>query len=207
VTRSARRFLVGLIGSGVGSSLSPLLHEREADELGLRYLYQLIDLDPLGLPAGAVGDLVAGARRMGFTGLNITYPCKQTVLPSLDELSPEAAAVGAVNTVVFTGGRSVGYNTDWSGFADGFSRGLPGAALGQVLLLGAGGAGAAVARAVLTLGARRLTVLDLDQGRADRLVAALRRADRGRRWTVTAGGMEELADLVGTAASSRPGWR
>jgi shikimate dehydrogenase len=204
VTSSAGRFVVGLIGSGVGSSLSPMLHEREADELGLRYLYQLIDIVELGVAADDIGGLLADARRMGFAGLNITHPCKQTVLSSLDELSPDAATLGAVNTVVFTGGRAVGHNTDWSGFAAGFTRGLPDAALSEVVLLGAGGAGAAVAHAMLVLGARRLTVLDLDRGRADRLAMALRnrwrRADRdSREWTVTADGMENLAARLGMA--------
>ena len=196
----ADRFLVGLIGASVGASLSPPLHEQEADELGLRYLYHLIDIDSLGLPAGDVGELVTGARRLGFTGLNITHPCKQTVLPSLDELSREAAAVGAVNTVVFDGQRSVGHNTDWSGFVDGFIRGLPGAPLGDVVLLGAGGAGSAVAHAMLTLGVRRLAVLDLDRGRADRLVGALRRAHRGGRpCTVTADGVGSLPERLRAA--------
>jgi shikimate dehydrogenase len=204
VSSTARRYVVGLIGSGVGSSLSPSLHEREADELGLRYLYQLIDIEELAVAAEDIGGLLTDARRMGFAGLNITHPCKQTVLPSLDELSADAAALGAVNTVVFAGGRTVGHNSDWSGFAAGFARGLPGAALGEVVLLGAGGAGAAVAHAMLTLGARRLSVLDLDRGRADRLAVALR--DRQRRagrddpgWTVTAGGMESLPARLGTA--------
>jgi shikimate dehydrogenase len=195
-----RKFLVGLIGASVATSLSPPLHEREADELGLRYLYQLIDTDRLGVPPRDVGTLLAEARRMGFTGLNITHPCKQTVLPSLDDLSPEAAAIGAVNTVLFTGGRSVGHNTDWSGFADGFTRGLPGAALDDLVLLGAGGAGAAVAHAVLRLGAGRLAVLDIDRRRADRLVAALQRSGAGRRRrAVTACGPEDLADRLRTA--------
>jgi shikimate dehydrogenase len=181
-----------------------MLHEREADELGLRYLYQLIDIVELGVAADDIGGLLADARRMGFAGLNITHPCKQTVLSSLDELSPDAATLGAVNTVVFTGGRAVGHNTDWSGFAAGFTRGLPDAALSEVVLLGAGGAGAAVAHAMLVLGARRLTVLDLDRGRADRLAVALRdrwrRADSGsREWTATADGMENLAARLSMA--------
>jgi shikimate dehydrogenase len=200
VTSGADRFLVGLIGASVGVSLSPPLHEQEADELGLRYLYHLIDIDSLRLPAGDVGELVACAQRLGFTGLNITHPCKQTVVPSLNELSREAAAVGAVNTVVFDGERSVGHNTDWSGFVDGFIRGLPDAPLGDVVLLGAGGAGAAVAHAMLTLGVRRLAVLDLDRGRADRLVGALRRAHRaGGPWTVTADGVGSLPERLRAA--------
>nr|BFE72942.1 hypothetical protein GCM10020092_062430 [Actinoplanes digitatis] len=97
-------FIVGLIGAGIGTSLSPSLHEREADDQGLRYIYQLIDIAALGLAAADVGDLVRTARQLGFRGLNVTHPCKQEVLEHLDELSPEAAELGAVNTVVFAGG-------------------------------------------------------------------------------------------------------
>ena len=174
MTPSSRGFLVGLVGTGIGPSLTPPLHEREADELGIRYLYRRFDLDQLRLPAEAIGDLLAAARLAGYDGLNVTHPCKQLVLPHLDELSADAEALGAVNTVVFTDGRAVGHNTDWSGFARSFDRGLPDAALHRVVLLGAGGAGAAVAHALLTLGVRRLTVLDVDQKRARRLAASLR---------------------------------
>jgi shikimate dehydrogenase len=173
---SARRFVVGLIGASVGTSLSPPLHEREADELGLRYIYQLIDIDQLAMDPRDVGELVRRAAEMGFAGVNITHPCKQLVVPHLDALSPAASALGAVNTVVFTEGRSVGHNTDWSGFAAGFRRGLPDVRLDHVVLLGAGGAGAAVAYALMSLGTRRLTVVDVDPMRADDLTALINRA-------------------------------
>ena len=77
------------------------------------------------MPATAIGDLLAAARLAGYDGLNVTHPCKQLVLPHLDELSPDAEALGAVNTVVLRDGRAVGHNTDWSGFARAFDRGLP----------------------------------------------------------------------------------
>lgn len=166
-------FVVGLIGAGIGSSLSPPLHEREADDQGLRYIYQLIDIAALGLVAADVGELVRTARQLGFRGLNVTHPCKQEVLGHLDELSPEAAELGAVNTVVFAGGRSVGHNTDRHGFAESFRLGLPGAATGRVVLIGAGGAGAAVAHAMARLGAGHLTVADAEPDRARRLAEAL----------------------------------
>ncbi|MEU9288703.1 shikimate dehydrogenase [Streptomyces sp. NPDC048275] len=174
-------YLVGLIGSGIGPSLSPALHEREADRQGLRYLYRLLDLDTLGVGPEAVGDLVRAARDLGFDGLNITHPCKQLVIGHLDELAPQAEALGAVNTVVFEGGRAVGHNTDVTGFAASFARGLPDVPLERVVQLGAGGAGAAVAHAVLTLGAGHVTVVDAMADRAADLAAALNRhfgADR-----------------------------
>jgi shikimate dehydrogenase len=166
-------FVVGLIGAGIGSSLSPPLHEREADDQGLRYIYQLIDIAALGLAAADVGELVRTARQLGFRGLNVTHPCKQEVLAHLDELSSEAAELGAVNTVVFAGGRSIGHNTDRYGFAESFRLGLPGAATGRVVLVGAGGAGSAVAHAMARLGVGHLTVVDADEDRAGRLAEAL----------------------------------
>ncbi|MFE2563939.1 shikimate dehydrogenase [Streptomyces mirabilis] len=168
-------YLVGLIGSGIGPSLSPALHEREADRQGLRCLYRLIDIDVLGVGPEAVGDLVRAARDLGFDGLNITHPCKQLVIDHLDELAPQAAALGAVNTVVFEGGRAVGHNTDVTGFAASFARGLPDVPLERVVQLGAGGAGAAVAHAVLTLGAGHITLVDAMPDRAADLAAGLNR--------------------------------
>ncbi|MFI0465672.1 shikimate dehydrogenase [Saccharopolyspora sp. 5N102] len=172
--RNQDGYLVGLIGSGIGPSLSPPLHEREADELGLRYLYRRWDLDVLGRPVSAIGELLAAARTAGYDGLNITHPGKQAVIEHLDELSPDAVELGAVNTVVFTGGRAIGHNTDWSGFARSFSRGLPDAPVDRVVLLGAGGAGAAVAHAMLTLGTGVLRVLDVDPRRSEALAESLR---------------------------------
>ncbi|MFC7734088.1 hypothetical protein [Actinomadura keratinilytica] len=130
--------LIGLIGAGIGSSLSPALHEREAQHHGLRYLYKILDISELGVDAAAAGDLVRTARRVGYTGFNITHPCKQTVIEHLDELSPDAARLGAVNTVTFDGDRAIGHNTDWTGFAESFARGLPDAATRRVVQVGAG---------------------------------------------------------------------
>jgi shikimate dehydrogenase len=179
VSDGDRRFVVGLIGADLGPSLSPALHEREADDLGLRYVYQRIDLDVLGLGAEDVGDLVRQARRLGFAGLNITHPCKQTVVKYLDQLSPDATALGAVNTVVFGQRGTIGHNTDWSGFAAGFKRGLADAKVDHVALLGAGGAGTAVAYAIARLGARRLTVVDVVLERAELLESVLSHAFPG----------------------------
>ncbi|WP_327186026.1 shikimate dehydrogenase [Streptomyces sp. NBC_01334] len=190
-------YLVGLIGSGIGPSLSPALHEREADRQGLRYLYRLIDIDVLGLGPEAVGDLVRAARDLGFDGLNITHPCKQLVIPHLDGLAPQAEALGAVNTVVFEDGRAVGHNTDVTGFAASFARGLPDVPLERVVQLGAGGAGAAVAHATLTLGAGQVTVVDALADRAADLAGSLNRHFGPGR--AAAAGPDRLADLLAQA--------
>ncbi|MFF5955554.1 shikimate dehydrogenase [Streptomyces luteogriseus] len=190
-------YLVGLIGSGIGPSLSPALHEREAGRQGLRLVYRLIDIDTLGVPPEAVGDLVRAARDLGFDGLNITHPCKQLVMEHLDALAPQAEALGAVNTVVFEDGRAVGHNTDVTGFAASFARGLPDAPLERVVQLGAGGAGAAVAHAALTLGAGRVTVVDALPERAEALAGSLNRTfGEGR---ATAAAPDRQAGLLARA--------
>ncbi len=171
----ARSFLVGLIGAGIGASLSPAMHEEEARQQGISLVYRRIDLEVLGLDTAALPDLLTAAERMGFNGLNVTYPCKQRVIDLLDEMSDDAQALGAVNTVLFKDGRRVGYNTDWSGFKRSFQRGLPDASLTRVVQLGAGGAGAAVADAALSLGAARLALFDVDAARAASLAAELQR--------------------------------
>ena len=161
--------LAGLIGAGIQASRTPALHEQEGDAQHLRYLYRLIDLDQLGLDSSALPDLLRAAEQMSFTGLNITFPCKQSILPLLDELSPEARGIGAVNTVVLKDGKRVGHNTDCLGFAEGFRRGLPDVARRQVVQMGAGGAGAAVAHALLSEGVEQLNIFDVEPQRAQSL--------------------------------------
>ncbi len=166
-------FLVGLIGAGIQRSLTPAMHQHEGAAQGRGYVYKLIDLQQLGLTADALPQLLDKAEREGFCGLNITHPCKQLVIPLLHELSDDARALGAVNTVLFLDGRRIGHNTDWSGFTAAFARGLDGAGLARVVQLGAGGAGAAVAYAALKMGAAQLALFDTDGGRAAKLAASL----------------------------------
>lgn len=166
MSNRAESVLVGLIGEGVMPSLTPPMHEREADVQGLRLLYRPIDLLDLALPATAVGDLLTAAHRMGFNGLNITHPCKQLVLEHLDEISDDARRLGAVNTVLIQDGRFIGHNTDFSGFGSALADGLPGAKLEHVVQLGAGGAGSAVAYALLKAGVGVLDLVDMDATRA-----------------------------------------
>lgn len=187
-------YLVGLVGDGVMPSLTPHMHEREGDVQGLRYLYRPIDLHELGLPGAAIGDLLQSAYRMGFTGLNITHPCKQLVLEHLDEIAPDAAKLGAVNTVVIRDGRFIGHNTDFSGFAAALASGLPDAKLDRVVQLGAGGAGSAVAYALLTAGVQVLDLVDMDPPRGAERAAELAGFFPDR--TVTARTTAELPELM-----------
>jgi shikimate dehydrogenase len=170
---AANTIKTGLIGSGIQGSRSPALHLHEAAAHGLQFSYELIDLETLNAGPDHLPALLDDAENKGFAGLNITYPCKQIVIPYLHELSAQAARVGAVNTVLFKDGRRIGHNTDWSGFAEAFCRGLPGAKLDTVVQIGAGGAGAATACAALVLGVKRLSVFDQQSERANQLVSRL----------------------------------
>ncbi len=172
-TTTPAPLLAGLIGQGIARSLTPAMQEEEARQHGLRLHYQIIDLDRTKSTLDDLPGLIRAARTMGFAGLNITYPCKQAVIPLLDDLSEEARAMGAVNTVVNEGGRLTGHNTDGSGWTWGFRRALPDARLDRVVLLGAGGAGSAIAHAVLRLGAGHLTLVDSDVPRANLLAQSL----------------------------------
>lgn len=193
--RRQSSFLVGLIGSAIQSSLTPAMHEREAAEQRLSYIYRLIDIEKLGLGADALPELLTAAARMGFAGVNVTHPCKQSVVPLVHELSDVARTLGAVNTVVLSNGRRIGHNTDWWGFAEGFRRGLPDVKRDCVVQLGAGGAGAAVAHAALTLGVAQLIVVDTDLVRAENAAAGLvERFGKGRAITV-----HDLRAAVGEA--------
>ncbi|HET9977570.1 MAG TPA: shikimate dehydrogenase [Burkholderiaceae bacterium] len=191
---AADKLLVGLIGQGIQRSLTPAMQEAEGAAQGLRLHYQLIDLDRTGQGAEALPTLLSAAKTMGFAGLNITYPCKQAVIPLLDELSDEARAMGAVNTVVLRGGKATGHNTDGSGWRWGFARTLPDADLSRVVLLGAGGAGSAIAHSICRMKAAELVVVDSDGARAEALAAELNRQYRG---TATSGTSDAAAALRG----------
>lgn len=193
--------LAGLIGAGIQASRTPALHEHEGEAQGMRYLYRLIDLDMLKLDSSALPDLLKAAEHMSFTGLNITFPCKQAIIPLLDELSPEARGIGAVNTVVLKDGKRVGHNTDCLGFAEGFRRGLSDVSRRHVVQMGAGGAGAAVAHALLAENIQTLSIFDVEVSRAEALANNLNQhfgAGRARAGHDLASAMAEADGLVNT---------
>ena len=192
---SEATILLGLIGAGIQASRTPALHEKEAAEQGRRCIYKLIDLDRLALGPDSLAELLTAAERMGFAGLNITHPCKQAIIPLLTQQSADAAAIGAVNTVLLGDGKRIGHNTDWSGFAESFRRSLGGAPRERVLQLGAGGAGAAVAYAAAKLGAGHLAIFDIDHTKSRAL------ADKicGRFGADRASAIVDIASCVTTA--------
>jgi shikimate dehydrogenase len=158
-------YLVGLVGKDILRSKSPALHQEEADALGIRLMYRLIDLNMLRLDVCDLPRVLESAELTGFAGLNVTHPCKQAVMPLLTELSEEARAIGAVNTVRLVEGRRIGFNTDAQGFADSFRRSLPDVPRDRVVQIGAGGAGAATAYALLKMGVQQLWVHDIEPSR------------------------------------------
>ncbi len=170
-TRSS--YALGLVGAGIGRSLTPALQEREGHEQGLGLTYRLVDADVHGLGVEDLPDVLDQAERFGLDGLNVTHPFKQAVVPLLDELTEDAADLGAVNTVVLRDGRRLGCNTDWSGYGQAFRAVLPDATHDRVVLVGAGGAGVAVGYGLLAQGAEHVTVLDSDPERADACVVRL----------------------------------
>jgi shikimate dehydrogenase len=163
----------GLLGRSILASRSPELHEKEARAQSLDLSYELFDFTARGWQDADLGEVLKRLVADGFSGFNVTYPFKQAVLPLLDALDESAVAVGAVNTVSISNGRLTGYNTDMAGFRDSIVEGLPDAALGSVVQLGAGGAGAAVANALLSLGVSTLQLLDVDENRANLLACDL----------------------------------
>ena len=167
-----RQALIGLIGANIMKSLAPALHIDAFAAAGITGHYHLMDVDQL--PGRTLMGLLNAVKTAGFLGVNITYPFKQEVMPLLDELSIEARQTGAVNTVAISReGRTTGHNTDRGGFRLNFEDGLSRAsAEGKTaVLVGAGGAGSAVAFALMDLGLRELIVFDKDSARASALAA------------------------------------
>jgi shikimate dehydrogenase len=195
-----RSFLTGLIGAPIAHSASPALHEQAADALGVRCHYQLIEV------AGASRDelraLLDGVRRLGFAGVNVTFPYKETVVELLDELSPAAAMIGAVNTVVVRNGRLIGHNTDTTGFARAIAQLVTASSHGAVAVIGAGGVGKAIAFALAGLGVAELRIFDREPAKAAHLAAQL----EGRaRTTVTDSVEDALRGVAGMVNGSPVG--
>lgn len=165
---------VGLVGAGIQGSLTPAMHMREARAQGFGYEYRLIDTDALRLAPGALPELIERAEAAGFSGLNVTFPFKQAACEYLTDISADAAALRAVNTIVFDGGRRIGHNTDWWGFGRAFERDFGDVRRERVALLGAGGAGAAVAYALLMSNVRDVRIVEAQPGKGAALAADLR---------------------------------
>jgi shikimate dehydrogenase len=168
---SGRRILAGLLGAPIAHSASPAMHERAAEALGLRCHYQLIEV--AGAGREELKALLEGVRRLGFAGINVTFPYKEAVVELLDELSPGAAQIGAVNTIVVRDNRLTGHNTDTTGFARAVSQLVTASGHGPVAVIGAGGVGKAIGFALASLGVTELRIFDREHAKATHLAAQL----------------------------------
>ena len=166
-----RRFLTGLIGAPIAHSASPAMHERAAEALGAHCHYQLIEV--AGADREELRLLLDGVRRLGFAGVNVTFPYKEAVVALLDELSPGAQAIGAVNTVVVRDGRLIGYNTDTTGFARAITELVRDPAQSTVAVIGAGGVGKAIAFALAGIGVAEIRIFDTDRAKATQLAGQI----------------------------------
>ncbi len=165
------RFLTGLIGYPIAHSAAPVMHERAAAALGIHAHYQLIEVKDAG--RDDLRAMLEGVRRLGFAGVNVTFPYKEAVVDLLDDLAPDARAIGAVNTIVASSARLVGHNTDASGFVRAIAPLLATAPRGPIALIGAGGVGKAIAFALAGLGVAAVRIFDADEAKAAQLVAQL----------------------------------
>ena len=166
------KFLTGLIGAPIAQSAAPAMHEQATDALGVRCHYQLIEV--AGADTADLRALLDGVRRLGFAGVNVTFPYKEAMVPLLDEMSPRARDIGAVNTVVVCDGRLIGHNTDTTGFERAIVDLVAASSRGAVAMIGAGGVGKAIAFALATLGVAEISIFDADRAKAEQLAARLR---------------------------------
>lgn len=157
--------ICGLFGFPVKHSFSPAMHNAAFSFLGLDYVYIPFQVAPENLSTA-----ISALQSLGITGVNITVPHKQKVIPFLDEISPEAKLIGAVNTVINTKGRLCGYNTDGDGFLRSLKEELDFTPEKKtVLILGAGGAARAVAVGLVLAGAKEILLTNRTLQRAEKL--------------------------------------
>jgi shikimate dehydrogenase len=197
---SSRRILAGLLGAPIAQSAAPAMHQRAADALGLRCHYQLIEVAGAGREELKL--LLEGVRRLGFAGINVTFPYKEAVLDLLDELSPGAALLGAVNTVIVRDNRLIGHNTDTTGFARAVAPLVTASSHGPVAVIGAGGVGKAIAFALADLGVAELRIFDCEHAKAAQLAARLEGPVKA---TVSPGVEDALRGAVGVVNASPVG--
>jgi shikimate dehydrogenase len=190
---TGRRTLVGLIGANILKSLSPALHADAFAAAGIDGYYHLMDVEVLA--GRSLPQLLDAVKMAGFSGTNVTFPFKQEVLKHLDVLDEEAAQIGALNCVTIAAdGRTKGYNTDRSGFRRSFEHHLGRASAdgARVALVGAGGAGRAVAFALMDLGVADLAIHDSNAKQSASLIADLHKYFGAKR----ARAVDDLAKAV-----------
>src|SRR5699024_8790494 len=182
----------GLMGRKVAGPRPPPMHEAEALRQGLSLVYRPIDPTVMTRPmTNTSGEpdwpaVVQRAVDFGYSGLNVTHPAKRDVIPALDELDEDAELLGAVNTITMSQGGLIGRNTDHRGFAEALAAIAVDPKRGEVVQVGAGGAGAAVAYALLSAGVPRLPIIDIDPVNDQAGIAKLSSAVEATRMSVMA---------------------
>ena len=202
-----RRILVGLLGANIQGSMSPSLFADAFAAAGIEGYYHLLDADRL---PGRLPQLFEAIKVAGFAGANVTFPFKQEIIPLLDAVDPGAAQVGAVNTVVFApDGRTTGYNFDRAGWRNSFDEHIGSGAAkdATVVQIGAGGAGRAVAFALMDLGVTDLVLHDLDQSRANALKADLSKHYGPSRCRLAQDLERDIAAAAGVVNATQVGMR
>ena len=203
-----KRVLLALIGANIMGSLSPAFFADAFVAAGIDGFYHLMDVDRLR--ERRLAKLLDAIRITGFVGANITYPFKQEVIALLDKVDPEAAQVGAVNTIAIdTDGRATGFNFDRRGWRDSFEESLRrnSAKDATVVLVGAGGAGRAVAFALMDLGVAALVIHDRDAARANELAADLAMYYGASRRRIASDLEREIAGAQGVVNATQVGMR
>lgn len=197
---NSRTRLLGVMGWPIEHTLSPLIQNAAIQSLGLNWVYTALPVEP-----ARVAEAIAGAKAMGFVGMNVTYPHKAAAMASMDELSPEAAAIGAINTIHFTDHGTIGYNTDVSGFTRTLVEDAHFDVKGKtVFQIGAGGAGHAMVAGQGAGGAKRVIIFDVRLAAAAELAGHMGKAYPSTKFEALADAKEipeaaAAADLIANA--------
>ncbi len=202
------RMLLGLIGLNIQGSMSPALFADAFAAADIDGYYHLIDVDRL--PGRKLQELLQSIKALGFAGANVTYPFKQEIIGLLDAVDPEAAQVGAVNTIAIApDGCTTGYNFDRRGWRNSFAAtlGSDSAKGATVVQIGAGGAGRAVAYALMDLGAAVLIIHDIDAARADALRSEIATAYGASRCRLAGDLAHDIAEADGVVNATQVGMR
>jgi shikimate dehydrogenase len=203
-----RRMLLGLIGANIQGSMSPALFADAFAAADIDGYYHLIDVDRLS--GRKLPQLLHSVKALGFAGANVTYPFKQEMIGLLDAVDPEAAQVGAVNTIAIApDGRTTGYNFDRRGWRNSFAAtlGSDSAKNATVVQIGAGGAGHAVAYALMDLGVAVLIIHDLDAARADALSSEITSYYGASRCRLAGDLAHDIAQADGVVNATQVGMR
>lgn len=186
-----------VFGHPIAHSFSPVMHHASFTSIGFEATYERCDVPPETLEAA-----LTQHAKQGYLGVNLTIPHKMLALPMMDELTPEAKRLGAVNTVCFRDGKRYGHNTDGPGFIAAVKHMLHIDPAGHpVAVIGCGGAGRAVALSLATAGATWMGLIDIDTQRAQALADEITSTTTAKAEVITHARLKE-ADLIAQCSPS-----